>query len=279
MSTICTNEELTERIQRGENGLYAELWQRTRLLLLKLANRYYTRSTERFTSAGADGADVEQACFLALCDAVRMYDADKGYMLTSYFRFAVKNQMRSLLGVRTTRRDALDGCRSIDEPLTGEDDFTLCDTLPDEAAQAEFESIEQLAYNDALRDALEKALNHLPPHLATLIRLYYFEGRTLADATAAAGYSPNYGHTLHRRALLLLRRYDRGHGHGCLRAFLFDTVDDPEERRRTAAYHNTGRLAFRFGGSSVERAAEIAADGVKADTRPQHEAVNGCPAF
>lgn len=251
MSTVPTNEDLTERIQRGENGLYTELWQRTRRLLLKLANGYYTRHKERFAAAGVTTADVEQACYLALCDAVRAYDADRDFMLTSYFRFAVKNQIAGLLGVKTSRRDSLNDCHSIDEPLTDGDAFTLCDTLPDEAAAQAFEDVEQRAYNDALRDALETAIDHLPPQIATLIRQYYFAGKTLAEAAAAAGCSPNYAHTLHKRGLLLLRRYDYGHGHGCLYAFLHDPVDGS-----TLAYRNTGQHAFRFGGSSVERAAD-----------------------
>ena len=172
-------------------------------------------------------------------------------MLTSYFRFAVKNQIAGLLGVRSSRRDSLNGCHSIDEPLTDGDDFTLGDTLLDEAATLDFEEVEQRAYNDALRNELEKGIAYLPENIGFLIRQCYLEGETTEEAAARIGVSEKYAYELRRKGLPLLRQYDRGHGHGRLYAFLHDPAESS-----TLAYRNTGLCAFRFGGSSVERAAE-----------------------
>ena len=250
MSTAFTNEELARQIQSGDTTPYEELWQRTRLLLFKLANGYYINNREHFAASGVERADVQQACFLALCDAVRMFNPDKGYSLTAYFRFAVKNQISVLLGGKGSKIRTLNTCHSIEEPVPGADDLTIADMLPDEAAQLDFEDVEQKAYNEALRTALEKGIDRLPENIGTLIRQYYLDGKTTAESAISTGVSETYVYTLRQNGLSLLRRYDRI-GHGFLYAFLYDPADS-----NTAAYRNTGYSAFRTGGSSVERAAD-----------------------
>lgn len=59
MSTVFSNEELAKRIQNGETDLYADLWQQTRRLFLKMANSYFTRNRELYAASGVEFDDVE----------------------------------------------------------------------------------------------------------------------------------------------------------------------------------------------------------------------------
>lgn len=81
------NEQLVARIQGGDNEAenMLQLWQQNTGFIIMLARRY---------SAGAEMEDLEQEGYIALCEAVRHYDSDRGMSFISYASFWIKRRMR-----------------------------------------------------------------------------------------------------------------------------------------------------------------------------------------
>lgn len=81
------NEQLVARIQGGDNEAenMLQLWQQNTGFITMLARRY---------SAGAEMEDLEQEGYIALCEAVRHYDSDRGMSFISYASFWIKRRMR-----------------------------------------------------------------------------------------------------------------------------------------------------------------------------------------
>lgn len=81
------NEQLVARIQGGDNEAenMLQLWQQNTGFITMLARRY---------SAGAEMEDLEQEGYIALCEAVRHYDSDRGMSFISYAAFWIKRRMR-----------------------------------------------------------------------------------------------------------------------------------------------------------------------------------------
>ena len=81
------NEQLVARIQGGDNEAenMLELWKQNKAFIATIARRY---------SAGAEMEDLEQEGYIALCEAVRHYDPDRGMSFISYAAFWIKRRMR-----------------------------------------------------------------------------------------------------------------------------------------------------------------------------------------
>ena len=76
-----------------------------------------------------------QTAFFAMLDAVHAYDPASGYKLTAFLKYPLQNRFNVLLGLRTVKakKDPLNGCVSLDEPIGGESgDITRADVLPDD---------------------------------------------------------------------------------------------------------------------------------------------------
>jgi DNA-directed RNA polymerase specialized sigma subunit len=119
-----TNEELAQRIQAGEHNLMAALWEQNTGIITLSALSLYNQYRERCASAGVELDDIIQISYFALCDAVQAYKPDRGYKLTSYYRYPLKNHFMALIGVRKSKRDALNQGDSLNRPITGDDDIT-----------------------------------------------------------------------------------------------------------------------------------------------------------
>ena len=81
------NEQLVARIQAGDNEAenMLQLWKQNKGFIAMIARRY---------SAGAEMEDLEQEGYIALCEAVRHYDPDRGMSFISYAAFWIKRRMR-----------------------------------------------------------------------------------------------------------------------------------------------------------------------------------------
>ena len=82
-----TNECIVAAVQAGDNEAenMLELWQQNKGFIAMMARRY---------SAGAEMEDLEQEGYIALCEAVRHYDPDRGMSFISYAAFWIKRRMR-----------------------------------------------------------------------------------------------------------------------------------------------------------------------------------------
>lgn len=84
---MMDNEQLVARIQAGDNEAenMLQLWKQNKGFIAMIARRY---------SAGAEMEDLEQEGYIALCEAVRHYDPDRGMSFISYAAFWIKRRMR-----------------------------------------------------------------------------------------------------------------------------------------------------------------------------------------
>ena len=93
-----TNEALAELIQQGDNDeLLPVLWEKTARLLYKMSAQKYALHKEALKQHGIEPEDLNQECYTVLLGAVKAYDSNKGYMLSTYFGYQFKQVLRKLL--------------------------------------------------------------------------------------------------------------------------------------------------------------------------------------
>ncbi len=82
-----TNECIVAAVQAGDNEAenMLQLWQQNKGFIAMMARRY---------SAGAEMEDLEQEGYIALCEAARHYESDRGASFISYAAFWIKRRMR-----------------------------------------------------------------------------------------------------------------------------------------------------------------------------------------
>ena len=244
MSTTFTNEEIAVRIQQGETALYAQLWEQTERLWFMLSMRLYNGSKELCAVSGVEQDDVRQICFLALYDAVQAFDCAKGLSLSSYFKYHLQNHFRDILHIRTCKREPLNMCGSLDEPINADeaDSIAVVDMVPDDTAEQAFEDAEDRVFREKLHDALdtamEKSLDDARRHM---IHAIYHDGYTMSDIARNTGISCSKARAEHLKCLNKLRIQN---------PYLKDFA---EHYITNHAYHYTGLQSFRNnGGSSQE---------------------------
>ncbi len=112
---------------------------------------------------------------------------------------------------------------SLEERLPGDkgNDIALADTLSDAA-----DVTEEIAQREVYAE-LEEAVKSLAPQESSVIRLYYFEGKTLKDIKGVLGVSESRVSQIHAQAVIHLRRRLQQ-----LRAELGYRENDPNLKRK-----------------------------------------------
>lgn len=239
-----TNEQLASQAKQGDRTALAALWEQNQGLLAMLFRRLYVRAGARTAQAGVAWADVEQCFFLAIVQAVQVYEPQRGTLFTSVLGYAVKTVFFELIGCRTERekREPLNCACSLDEPVTSEDgsETPRGELTPDSTAEWEFENAEQRVYREQLRRALDTEIAKLSPIQQAAVRARFYDGLTLAQTGERLSISTDYARRQTRRALFLLGRSAR------LARFRERIICE-------GAYHGTGWQAWKYGGSVEER--------------------------
>lgn len=159
-----TNEELAELIQRTDSKeAKAILWEQNRGLICRFAKAYF----KRYGSVAYTVEDLIQQGYFALLYAVKSYKRDRGYLFTSYLKYAYKNSIRGLVDTDTHL--------SLDVSTAGtggdEKEVALIDTIPDDTA---LDELEQAINLTADQQAVYTALSRLPtPQRSLIVDLYY----------------------------------------------------------------------------------------------------------
>lgn len=141
-------------VQSGDGDVLA-LWGMCRRYAMQQATRWL-RAFEG--SGGVELDDLEQSAFIGLLKAVQTWKPESGAFST-WYTIQLKAVFVEAYGMRTkrTREDPLNKYHlSLDMPLDENEDgnFTIADVLPDEAAEAAFEDIEQRDFRQAVQAAL-----------------------------------------------------------------------------------------------------------------------------
>lgn len=204
-----SNEELAQRIQAGESGLVAELWERNKGLFSLLARKYYNRKEELCKSRGVALEDLEQCGYFAMLEAVEDYSPESGYKFTSFVRFHALNQYNGIMGLRTQRqaKEPLNTAEALETPLPGEEDITLLDSLEDKQAAGEFEETEQVIYNTQLHDKLNEIMGRaLTEPQREIIKGRYYAGLTQRELGEQQSKSHQRIRQIEQEALRKLRQ-------------------------------------------------------------------------
>ena len=206
-----TNEELARKAKDGDRDALIELWEQNHGLAAYISRRRYNQQESHGRMCGVDMDDFMQTTFLALVKAVGYYDPEKAFSFNSYWTNCIKNEFNVLLGVRSTKRDALNFCVSIDRALTVDgdaDDGTLKDMIPDPTD--EMESSNERIYRSQVNDVLHREIDKLTPDQQRALHCRFWQGMTRARTAGIMGITIGKADELEHTAIHTLRRRLKG---------------------------------------------------------------------
>ena len=134
--------------------------------------------------------DLTQTGFLALLDTLETWKPEAGAFLT-WYGLRLKSAFSEATGQRTQRdkRDPLQNCTSLDMPVAESegDALTLADAMPDPAAEAAFEDVDERDRLQRLHHALNRALQTLPETQRRAVVGRYLYGMKTDTRACGAG--------------------------------------------------------------------------------------------
>ena len=233
-----TNEELATAVAQGQTGLQVQLWEQVRGFVRLTAYRALVISGGR---GGVTIEDLLQQGYIAMMQAVGTYDPERGPFLY-HLSFALRRAFAEAGGYRSTKRDPLNDCSSLDAPIIGGEDSedTYLNTVVDPCDQ--YDEADRRIYTEQLHGALDAALDSLSPKRAAVLRAMYWQEKANTEIAAESGVSVQNVGAAVRRGIDDIRRSKS------IRA-LSQFLDE-----RTSFYSGTGYRAFEASGSAVERA-------------------------
>lgn len=195
------NEELAVLAKAGSTQAVLELWEQVKLLLYRMANRFYRRyGADFFARRGATMDDLEQECFLAMLDAVRAFAPERGYKFTTYLTRASENRFRTVLGIN--RSDPLNICDSLNAPVSSDDaDMEAVELIPDPGADCKFEEVDERYTARVLGLAVCRVLS---PVQLEVVRCRFYRQYTRPQTARALGIGPGAVSREEQRALRAL---------------------------------------------------------------------------
>lgn len=199
-----SNEEIVARIQSGEKELIAELWDRVERLIRWKANHVML---EWEGYGGVEFWDLVNSGYFALLKAAESFNPESGAFST-WLVYHLKNAFAEAMGGRSKRQryDPLNTAFSLDSPLTDDEDGgQFSDVTQDPAGAALIESVDERIWREQLHEAMEKALNGIPPAYSKTLRLRYYDQKTLSEVAELQGVSVEEVRNKELRGLRKLR--------------------------------------------------------------------------
>ena len=176
----------TNQIAAAVKGGQADvltLWAAVRRFAYRQGNRWHLALG---SLAGMEPEDFQQAAFLALLDALEGWEPGAGAFLT-WYGLQLKAAFAAATGRRTSKRDPLQSCASLETPIAEGDALTLGDVLPDPAAEQAIADIAERDRRQRLRRALYLALQTLPEAQRRAVVGRYLYGRKTDARACSAG--------------------------------------------------------------------------------------------
>ena len=198
-----TNEELAALIQHGRDDLTATLWEQVERFVAQQANRW------AYAWQGRGGAEFDDLCqvgFLAMLEAVRTYDPEKGTRFITWLGVCLKAPFLAAVGYRTERqrRDPTATATSLEAPIESSDDLTVGDMVADPLDC--IAAADRRIFIEQLHAALDEALDRLPQEQSRTIRRRFYEGLTFAQAAELDHTTPDVVRKREAAAMQRLRR-------------------------------------------------------------------------
>ena len=196
-----TNEELARRIQQGERDLILRLWEQVRRYAHDRAYKWFRATNGR---GGQTVQDLEQEAFLALLEALEGWSEEAGPFLP-WYSLRLKAAFTAATAQRTQRdrKDPLQDCLSLDAPLTDREGnpFTLEDTIPDQRAEDDLNTVEERDQKAAIR----RVLDSLQVEQRRVILLRYYHDMTREQTAQRLHLTRTRAAAIEAKALRLLR--------------------------------------------------------------------------
>lgn len=196
-----TNEELARQIQKGGRDLILQLWEQVRRYAHDRAYKWHRATGGR---GGVTLDDLEQEAFIALLEALEGWD-DSSSPFLPWYSLRLKSAFTAATAQRTKRdmKDPLQDCLSLDAPLTDRegDPFTLEDTIPDQRAEDDLNTVEERDRQAAVR----RVLDSLAPEQKQVILLRYFHDMTREQTAQRLHLTKTRAAAIEAKALRLLR--------------------------------------------------------------------------
>lgn len=178
-----TNEELAARAKDHEDLAVLELWEAVRRYVdMKAA--WYLRAADYNTFAEFE--DLVQDGFIAMLDAVELFDPERGTKFTTILGYTIRKRFAEEGGHRSEKQQrsrAILCADSLDAPLyQGEEDGdSIVDALPDPCGEYAFALVEYYDYRRYVRRLLYAALQSLTDIQRERIIQYYFNNMKMED--------------------------------------------------------------------------------------------------
>jgi RNA polymerase sigma-70 factor, ECF subfamily len=163
MGGNITDQQLVERVQRGDKAAFD-------LLVLKYQQRI-VNLVSRFIRNPHDALDVTQEAFLKAYRAVPNFRGDSAFY-TWMYRIAV-NTAKNFLAVQSRR------------PTEAEQDIAEIEQINGNNALKEHATPEHMLLRDEIQETVVKAIDGLPSDLRVAITLREIEGLSYEDIAIA----------------------------------------------------------------------------------------------
>lgn len=243
-----TNEKLVTDIQNGNHDLMDQLWRQCYGFIRQQAIKW-ARAWESRPDFDAD--DLTQAGYIALCEAVRVFQKDRGGFL-GFLSFYLKTEFSKVAGCHTSKKEPLNNAISLDAPAFNDPDnqetisenivldgcgrFTIGKATVEEDPC--IEAVRDRVFNGQLAAVLEKAMKELPESQRKVIELYYLRRMTYIQIAEILHCSTSYSGQLAKDGLKGLKN---GSYAPALSEMLYG------ERNY---YRNTGFNSWKYSGTS-----------------------------
>lgn len=197
-----TNEELAIEIQNGKTEYYPVLWDKVYRFVAKKANNFLTFLGD---NPPCEFDDLCNTAYIYLPYAVKLFDPEEGFKFLTYYGFALKSAFNEVAGLSTVkaRNDPLRNAISFSAPIADAEDSVIEDIIADDTDIEE--EVAKKIYDEELHNALEDALSKLNPDREKVLRLYYYNGRTLEQIGEELGVTSARAGQLHKSGLRDLR--------------------------------------------------------------------------
>ena len=163
MGNNVTDQQLVERVQRGDKRAFD-------LLVLKYQSRI-VNLVSRFVRNPSDALDVTQEAFVKAYRAMPNFRGESAFY-TWMYRIAV-NTAKNFLAVQSRR------------PLEAEQDIEDFEQIDGENALKEYATPEHMLLRDEIQETVIKAIEGLPDDLRIAITLREVEGLSYEDIATA----------------------------------------------------------------------------------------------
>lgn len=198
-----TNEELATAIQAGEREAIETLWAQCYSFVCLYANKWARAWVDR---PSFDADDFIQSGYIAMCEAVKAYQADRGTFI-NLLAYYLKTEFAKVAGCRTTAQmnEPINNALRLEAPAGNDEDgeITTGDTIPVE--EPGFEEIESDMHKAYMRGAVKDALYSLPERLCIAIEAHYLDGKTYGEIAALLNVSESRIGQLMKQGLRELR--------------------------------------------------------------------------